>query len=112
MPPRSLGSRGTGTLIFYQAAELAAWTQLPLLRREPRDSKEPIVRFETPKSTKGPPLEDVAIASEAATRGTPARGADMAAYGLVVSVNPGWRLAAHETPEPNGSGSTAMVSRI
>jgi len=45
-----------GTLIFYQADEPAAWTQPPLLRREPRDSRERVYGFWDAKKRKRPPL--------------------------------------------------------
>src|ERR1700722_2825904 len=54
-PPRRWGSRGMGTLIFYQTEEPAAWMRLPLLRREPRDSKS-LARVGDPKKRKRPPL--------------------------------------------------------
>src|SRR5579872_1106205 len=68
-PPRRWGSRGMGTLIFYQADEPAAWMRLPLLLREPRDSKEPTSGWRPQKAKKATLTEGVAIASEAAGGG-------------------------------------------
>ena len=58
-----------GTHIFYQADVPAAWMQLPLLRREPRDSKQASPGLETPKAKKATLTEGVAIACEAAAGG-------------------------------------------
>src|SRR4029077_10632853 len=73
--------------------------------------ERPQIRLETPKKRKRPPLLGKGWLSPSKPRGVHA-DAPTSRFCLVVSVNPGWRLAVYKYRSLTRSGITTVVSRI